>query len=49
MKNKEISKERKKYINKSRRSKLLVILTQILILVRIFNNLGNACKCKYNR
>lgn len=49
MKNKVISNERKKYLNKSRRSKVLVILTQILILLRIFDNLGDTCKCKYNR
>ena len=32
MKNKEISKERKKYLNKIKINKFLVILTQILIL-----------------
>lgn len=33
MKNNEISKERKKYLNKVKKNKMLVILTQILILV----------------
>lgn len=33
MKNSGISKERKEYLNKAKRNKLLVILTQILILV----------------
>ena len=44
MKNNEISKERKKYLNKIRKNKILVILTQLLILIRIFSNLGNTCK-----
>ena len=49
MKNNEISKERKKYLNKIRKNKILVILTQLLILIRIFSSLGNTCKQKYNR
>lgn len=44
MKTKEISKERKKYLQKVKINKLLVILTQTLILLRIFSNLGNTCK-----
>ena len=44
MKNNEISNERKKYLNKVKKNKILVILTQLLILVRIFINLGNTCK-----
>ncbi len=44
MKNNKISKERKKYLNKARKNKILVILTQLLILIRIFSNLGNTCK-----
>lgn len=44
MKNNEISKERKKYLNKLKLNKFLVILTQLLILIRIFSNLGNTCK-----
>ena len=44
MKNNEISNERKKYLNKVKKNKLLVILTQLLILIRIFSNLGNTCK-----
>lgn len=49
MKNNEISKERKKYLNKVKKNKILVILTQLLILIRIFSNLGNTCKQKHNR
>ena len=44
MKNNEISNERKKYLNKVKKNKILVILTQLLILIRIFSNLGNTCK-----
>lgn len=44
MKNNEISKERKKYLNKVKKNKILVILTQLLILIRIFSDLGNTCK-----
>ena len=44
MKNKEISKERKKYLNNVKKNKILVILTQLLILIRIFSSLGNTCK-----
>ena len=49
MKNNEISKERKKYLNKVKKNKILVILTQLLILIRIFSGLGNTCKQKHNR
>ena len=49
MKNNEISNERKKYLNKVKKNKILVILTQLLILIRIFNSLGNTCKQKHNR
>lgn len=48
MKNKGISIERKKYLNKVKLNKFLVILTQILVLARFFSNLGNTCKYKYN-
>ncbi len=48
MKNKEISEERKKYLNKTKRNKVLVILTQLLILIRFFSNLGRFSKCKNN-
>ncbi len=48
MKSRQISIERKKYLNKVKLNKFLVILTQILILARIFSNLGNTCKCRYN-
>lgn len=48
MKNKEISNERKKYLNKIKINKFLVIVTQILILVRLFSNLGDFSKCKNN-
>lgn len=48
MKNNKISKERKKYLNKIRLNKFLIIVTQILILIRHFNNLGSTSKCKYN-
>lgn len=44
MKNNEISKERKKYLNKVKKNKILVIVTQLLILIRIFSDLGNTCK-----
>lgn len=44
MKNSEISNERKKYLNKVKKNKILVILTQLVILIRIFSNLGNTCK-----
>ena len=44
MKNNKISNERKKYLNKVKKNKILVILTQLLILIRIFSNLGNPCK-----
>ena len=44
MKNNEISKERKKYLNQVKKNKILVILTQLLILIRVFSNLGNTCK-----
>ena len=43
MKNNVISKERKQYLNKRKKNKILTILTQLLILVRIFVYLGNAC------
>ncbi len=49
MKNNEISKERKKYLNRIKKNKILVIVTQLLILIRIFSNLGNTCKQKNNR
>lgn len=49
MKNNEISNERKKYLNKVKKNKILVILTQLLILIRIFSSLGNTCKQKHNR
>lgn len=49
MKNNEISKERKKYLNKVKKNRVLVILTQLVILIRIFSNLGNTCKQKHNR
>ena len=48
MKNNKISKERKTYLNKIRLNKFLIILTQLLILIRYFNNLGSTSKCKYN-
>ena len=48
MKNNNISKERKKYIKKIKLNKFLVISTQILILVRNFNNLGSNGKYKCN-
>ena len=48
MKSNNISKERKKYIKKIKLNKFLVISTQILILVRNFNNLGSNGKCKCN-
>mgnify|MGYP000324971512 CR=1 FL=1 len=44
MKNKKISKERKKYLNKTKTNKILIILTQLVILIRIFSHLGNTCK-----
>lgn len=44
MKSNEISNERKKYLNKVKKNKILVILTQLLILLRIFSNLGNTSK-----
>lgn len=44
MKNKKISKERKKYLNKVKKNKILIILTQLLILIRIFINLGTTSK-----
>lgn len=46
MKNKKISNERKKYLNKIKINKFFVILTQILILVRFFSSLGDFSKCK---
>lgn len=49
MKNNVISKERKKYLNKIKTNKILIILTQLLILVRIFSYLGNSCKYEINR
>lgn len=49
MKNNEISNERKKYLNKVKKNKILVILTQLLILIRIFSSLGNISKQKHNR
>lgn len=48
MKNKQISKERRKYLNKVKLNKFLIVLTQILILIRIFSNMGNTCKCRDN-
>lgn len=48
MKNRDISNERRKYLNSVKLNKFLVILTQILVLVRFFGNLGITCKCKYN-
>ena len=49
MKNNEISKERKKYLNKIKLNKFLVILTQLLILIRLSSNLGNTSKYEINR
>lgn len=43
MKNEMISKDRKKYLRKNRTNKFLVLLTQILIIIRIFRNLGVTC------
>lgn len=44
MKNNELSNERKKYLNKVKKNKILVILIQLLILIRIFSSMGNTCK-----
>lgn len=44
MKNNEISNERKKYLSNVKKNKILVILTQLLILIRIFSSLGNTCE-----
>lgn len=44
MKNNEISNDRKKYLNNVKKNKILVILTQLLILIRIFSSLGNTCE-----
>lgn len=49
MKNEMISKERKKYLRKNRANKFFILLTQILIIIRIFRNLGATCGLKGNR
>ena len=52
MKIKEVSKERKKYLNKIKLNRFLVILTQILILVGflvIWEALANANRQFYNK
>jgi len=44
MRNRHISNERRKYLNRVKLEKFLVILTQILVLSRIFDFMGKSCK-----